>query len=388
MMTTSPLPTAQLALRVIPMMMVSWARVFSLVLPGLIETFDLSLAQAGLCITALEMGGFLAMLVLSFAMDRWGAIRLLSGCVLVGSGALFLSTIASTYEVLLGLFFLLGAGTAATASTVNTLMADMGERRGFYLGIVHSAFGFFSIVAPLVAGALIVYAGWQAYYVLVGLMGLLIALIFFFGTRTARTAWQPLALNPTTNSSSMVTLRRIGLICLGVSTLVGVQAIFNSWSYLYARERFFIEHGMATLAPACIWSGILLGRTSHTFLSRYWSAQVLLLGSCLMAAIAVLGVHWAPVFWLAAVAFVGVGMGVGGAYQLGTAWAAACAPQRIGTASTFIMAAGALGAGMWPWFTGLAIEFGGFTYLPWVVLVALGLGSIAFYTSRAKAVDF
>ena len=120
MMTTSPLPTAQLALRVIPMMMVSWARVFSLVLPGLIETFDLSLAQAGLCITALEMGGFLAMLVLSFAMDRWGAIRLLSGCVLVGSGALFLSTIASTYEALLGLFFLLGAGTAATASTVNT----------------------------------------------------------------------------------------------------------------------------------------------------------------------------------------------------------------------------------------------------------------------------
>ena len=364
------------------MIVVSWARVFSLILPGLIETFDLSLDQAGLCITVLETGGFLAMLALSFAIDRWGAIRLLSGCLLVGSGALFFTTIAPSYEVLLLVFFVLGAGTASTASAVNALMAATGARRGFYLGIVHSAFGLFSIAAPLIAGALIVYSGWQAYYILVGLIGLSVALLFFRATRTTRAAWRPPSASLAGGWGSFATLRRIGLICLGVSTLVGVQGVFNSWSYLYVLDRFAVERGTATLAPACLWSGILLGRAVHTFLSRQFSARFLLQISCLLAAGAAQGVHLAPYFWFAAVAFVGVGMGVGGAYQLGTAWAAERVPQRIGAASTFIMASAALGAGIWPWVTGIVIEAGGFQDLIWVVLGALGLGVVAFYASR------
>jgi MFS family permease len=363
------------------MLVVSWARVFSLILPGLIETFNLSLDQAGLCVTALETGGFLAMLVLSFAMDRWGAIRLLSSCLLVGSVALFLSTVAPSYEILLLVFFFLGAGTASTASAVNALMAATGERRGFYLGVVHSAFGLFSIAAPLVAGVLIVYSGWQAYYVLVGLIGLIVAMFFHRATRPVRAAWRPPSVIVSA-SGSFATLRRIGLICVGVSTLVGVQSVFNSWSYLYSLDRFGVERGIATLAPACIWSGILLGRAGHTFLSRQFSARFLLLGSCLLAASATQGVYLAPFFWVAAVAFVGVGMGVGGAYQLGTAWAAERAPQRVGTASTFIMASAALGAGIWPWVTGVVIEAGGFQDLTWVVFGVLGLGTVAFYVSK------
>ena len=214
--------TKELAVRVVPMLVVSWARTFSLILPGLIESFGLSLAQAGLCVTVLEVGGFLAMLTLSFAMDRWGAIRLLSGCLLLGSVALLLSVVAPSYEVLLLFFFALGAGTASTASAVNALMAATGARRGFYLGIVHSAFGLFSIAAPLVAGAVIAYSGWRAYYGLVGLLGLLVAALFHWSTRGARARWRPPAVSAA-GGTALAALRRIGPICLGVSTLVGVQ---------------------------------------------------------------------------------------------------------------------------------------------------------------------
>ncbi len=363
------------------MLVVSWSRVFALILPGLIETYGLTLEQAGRCVSALEAGGFLAMLLLSFAIDRWGALRLLPGCLLVGIGALFLSTLAPSYEILLLFFFFLGAGTAATASAVNALMADTGPKRGFYLGIVHSAFGLFSIAAPLAAGALIVYSGWQAYYLLVGLLGLIVTLLFFFSTRTDRQSWHPPAV-ASSSGAALATLWRIAPLCMGVSTLVGIQGVFNSWSYLYSVDRFALSHATATLAPSCIWLGILLGRAGHTGLSRRFAPRPLLLASCLLTGAAALGAYLAPVFGLAFAAFVGIGMGVGGAYQLGTAWATDRAPEHIGAASTFIMAAAALGSAIWPWLAGLVVGSNGFTALPWVVLIAVGVGLAAFALSR------
>ena len=364
------------------MLVVSWARVFSLILPGLIDTYGLTLEQAGRCVSILEIGGFSAMLLLSFAMDRWGAIRLLSGCLLVGASALFLSTLAPSYEVLLLFFFVLGAGTAASASAVNAIMADTGPGRAFYLGIVHSAFGLFSIAAPLAAGALIAYSGWQAYYLVVGLVGLTVAALFFRSTRAARSAWRPPAAG-IGKGGAVATLRRIAPLCLGVSTLVGIQGVFNSWSYLYAIDRYALSHATATLAPSCIWVGILLGRAGHTGLSRRFGPRALLLASCLVTGTAAIGVDLAPSFGLAFGAFVGVGMGVGGAYQLGTAWATDRAPQHIGAASTFIMAAAALGAAIWPWLAGLVVGSEGFQALTWVVLAALVLGAGAFALSRS-----
>ena len=123
------------------MLMVAWARPFGLVIPGLIQTFGLSLDEAGFCVTILEIGGVTAMLALGWTMDRWGALKLSSITLALGSAALLLSAVSPSYNVLLLSFFLIGTGIAGTASHVNALMAATGERRSFYLGLTHALFG-------------------------------------------------------------------------------------------------------------------------------------------------------------------------------------------------------------------------------------------------------
>ena len=91
----------EVALRIFPMLMVAWVRPFSLILPGLISTYDLSLDEAGFTVNVLEVGGVAAMVVLGWTMDRWGAIRLISIALALGSIALIASTFSPGYETLL-----------------------------------------------------------------------------------------------------------------------------------------------------------------------------------------------------------------------------------------------------------------------------------------------
>ncbi len=371
----------QVTLRILPMSMVAWARPFSLVLPGLISTFGLSLDEAGFTVTVLEIGGVSAMLILGWTIDRWGALRLISLALTLASIALIASAFSPTYEVLLLTFFLIGTGSAATACSVNALMAATGDRRAFYLGLTHALFGLSSIAAPVAAGIIIGTSGWQKYYALIGLIGLMFSVAFHVTTREARKTWMPPA--PLVRSEGVVdVLKDIGPVCVGVSAVVGVQGVFNSWSYLDAVSRYQIGHASAALAPAYVWVGILVGRTIYTFLGREFQPKQLLIGSCVVAAFATHFVGLASEFWVAMCSLVVLGIGVGGAYQLGTAWAVELSPRRIGAASTFVMVSAAMGSGICTWVTGIVVESQGFEAIRWVVSVVLVVGMLSFSTRR------
>ena len=373
----------QALLRIVPMLMVAWARPFGLVLPGLIKTFGLSLDEAGFCITVLEIGAVTSMLILGWTMDRWGALKLISLTLALGSAALLFSAVSPSYNLLLVSFFLIGTGSAGTASSVNALMASTGERRSFYLGLAHALFGLSSIVAPIASGFIIGNSGWQAYYGLVGLAGLLFSVAFYLATRGELKNWKPNSLSEE-RDSVVVVLRRIGPVCLGISALVGVQGIFNSWSYLDSVERFQADHARASLVPAYFWLGILLGRMFQTFLARRFHARILLMGSCFVTVAAAQFVGLAGSLWIASVFLVVVGIGVSGAYQLGTAWAVELCPRRVGAASTFVMASASLGSGICTWITGIVVERIGFVAVPWVVTTVLAFGVVAFGVKRLE----
>ena len=371
----------QLGLRIFPMLMVAWVRPFSLILPGMIATYDLSLDEAGFSVTVLEVGGVAAMVMLGWMLDRWGAIRMVGLALAMASVALIVSAFAPIYEILLLAFVFIGIGTAATACSVNALMAEGGDRRIFYLGLAHTLFGFSSIAAPLVAGIIVATSGWQRYYLVLGNVGLLISVAVYVATAGARRNWRPIETSSISRGARGV-IRDIGPICLGIAAVVGVQGIFNSWSYLDVVARYGIEHSSALLAPACVWTGILVGRAIHTWLADRIHPRQLLIASCVVA---VSGAHCVAIAWSfiwAGCALVMVGVGVSGAYQLGTAWAVELAPRRIGAASTFVMASAAMGSGVCTWITGIAVEGRGFGALPWVVSVVLLVGMISFLFKR------
>ena len=154
------------------------------------------------------------------------------------------------------------------------------------------------------------------------------------------------------------------------------------WSYIYAIDQHGVDHATAAVAPSSIWLGVLVGRAGHIRASRHFSMRTLLLASCLVAMIAIAGEYVLSSFWSTLFCFFGVGIGVSGGFQHATAWSAERTPHQVGAASTFVMAAAALGVGVWPWLMGMSADAFGFATLPLVAGVGLILALVSFAATR------
>ncbi|MBM3264591.1 MAG: MFS transporter [candidate division Zixibacteria bacterium] len=354
------------------MFVIPWVRsTLGVVLPGMIAAFDLSIREAGLASVALETGSVTTMLALSLFIDRIGPSRVVAWGLPIIGVALAVAAFASSYAWLLGALVLHGVGVALTSSGVNAGIADTGARRPVYLGILHAGFSLFSIVTPLIAGVVLVYGTWNGYYLMVAGLVFCVAIAY-------RVLAPPSVLPATAGAvvrfgNTGPVLRRIGGICLGTAVMAGIQGVLITWSYLYMAERYATGHGLATLAPSAVWVGVLAGRTAMIWMSKHFSVRAMLLQGAVLAiaAVAVECVFPSPGTAFAMMVFGGIG--VSGAYQLGTAWAAERLPDRIGAASTFVMASGALGIGAWPWLAGAVIETASFAAMPYVMLGGLVL---------------
>ncbi len=379
----------QLIARIAPMMVIPWIRsTTGVILPGLIETFHLTIGQAGLVSVFLESGSVAGMIALGFFIDRLGASRVVGWGLPVMGVSLIAVTVAPTFTTLAPTLFLVGIGIALTASGVNTLMAATGEQRGFYLGVLHSSFSVFAIVTPLIAGALIALGSWESYYLVVAAIAVCVTILFRM-TGAEESPGAPVVHttdSPPSESTTMSALRRISTLCLGVFALAGVQSIFITWSYLYMVTVYSFSHGVATLAPSLLWVGILIMRSGAISLSRRFPARRILIWStaCSLGVLAVERAVEDP--WITMVSLVLIGMGVAGAFQLGTSWAAERIPERIGTASSAIMASASLGIGIWPWITGMAVEASDFSAVMLTAVVGLSIAGILFMVTPATRI--
>ena len=366
------------------MMVIPWIRsTLGMILPGMIDTYDLTISQAGLISIFLESGSVTGMLALGFVIDRIGAARIVVWGLPVIGTALFAVTVAPTFGILAVMLFLVGIGIALTASGVNTLMAATGERRAFCLGLLHSCFSIFAIVTPLIAGALLTTSDWQTFYFGVAVIALFMMILFRILGYTAAT--EQTTEEKSTSGATGAALKRITTVCLGVFALAGVQGIIITWSYLYMVNVHDLNHRLATLAPSLLWVGILVMRSVSIALSRRFSARTILLWSIAgsMAVVAFEQTMLLPMVSMTAMVL--LGMGVAGAFQLGTAWAAERIPDRIGTASSAIMASAALGIGVLPWLTGITIDATDFSGMMVVSLGGMILAALMFgITAQGK----
>ena len=365
----------QVSVRLLPFLAVAWTRAsLAIVIPGFIATFDLSIAEAGRVVMGIEIGSFATMIVLAFAMDRLGPGRVMAWGLPV-LGLALLATSLTTTTLLLPVFLLaIGAGIALSASASNTLMASTGRRRTIYLGWLHMSFSGFSLVVPLVAGYIVAAYDWQTFYQVLAVIAILILLGYRAVEGTGRRQTATVARMQGAGEA----LRRNLAIYLGVFFLVGVQGILMSWSYMYAIDRHGVEHAAAAVAPASVWLGVLAGRAANIAAARRFTLKTIMVASCLLTMIAFMGEYLLSSYWATLTAFAGVGFGVSGAFQHGTAWSSERTPGEVGAASTFVMAAAALGVGVWPWLVGLAADAFGFASMTPVAMAGLLLALASF----------
>ena len=323
---------------------------------------------------AIEIGSFATMLGLAFVMDRFGAGRILQWGLPTLGLALLATSLTRSVSILPLFLFMVGVGIAMSASSTNTLMAATGVRRNVYLGWLHMSFSAFSVVVPLVAGYLVAAYDWQTFYQLLFVLSLLILLAYRLAEGNG-----PVDRSTAGLSSGGQALRRNLTIYMGVFFLAGVQGIVMSWSYMYVIDQHQVEHGMAVIAASSVWDGVLVGRAANIRASRHFSLRAILRASCVVAMV---GEYALSSIWSTLLCFVGVGIGVSGTFQHGTAWASERTPHQVGAASTFVMAAAALGIAVWPWLMGLSAEAYGFATLPLVAGAGLILAMLSFAVTR------
>lgn len=363
------------------MVVIAWTRTYSVVLPEIMEMFAMSPRQGGRFIATIELGSVFSLLVLSFAIERIGAVRTL----MFGLPAVVIALVAMTsiHNLLLITPFLvlLGSGMAWTTTGINTLMAATGERRSFYLGLMHSTYSMVGVVAPLIAAWVLQWYSWQTWYRGVSFLAICCMMLIWKFEISAITVADKASqrdhkvpITPNVGPSVMV----IGTICLGVFTLAGIQGVFNTWSYLYFLNIYATKTELAVWSPAGFWGGVLIGRVGIVWLTRFYSARTLLIISSLIPSVVMGAEHLCSSPWVALLAMLAVGVGVSGTYQLGTQWAAERLPHRVGTASTAVMASAWLGIASWPWAAGALIDATSFACLVSIVGFGSLVAAIAF----------
>jgi len=385
----------QLFLWVAPMMAIAWTRTYAVLLPGIVDTFGFSPSQAGRFVATIEAGSVISVIVVAVVINRMGARRvLLAGLPLLASALTWLTFEPSHWTLVICLVSI-GTGMAWATTGMNALMAETGPRRSLYLGILHSAYGVLSVLAPIVASAIVADHSWQTYYRFVAILAVTFCLMLLGLDRKqldpdankipSETPIPDRSMGTSSHESTGIVsgLHNVFGICLGVFCIAGVHGIWNTWCYLYIRNVYTTSDRLSVLAPTLFWVGILTGRVGLTFLSQRWTCRRLLILSCFAPLLGLAIEHAGPSYSSALLALFFAGAGVSGSFQLGTAWVSERLPNQVGPASTAIMGCAWLGIGVCPWIAGVIIEEASYVTLDWLV-VGLSLVALAAFSCSSS----
>jgi MFS transporter, ACS family, glucarate transporter len=186
---------------------IRWSILFLLLLISIITYIDrvnISVTarqmMPALGLTDLQMGQIFSAFVFGYALfqipggwlgDRWGPRRVLTGAVIWWSIFTALTAIAPTLPLaqLIGIMgslmvvrFLIGIGEAAALPNFNRAVANWHppQERGLGIGITIGGIGIGSALTPPVTAWIMVNFGWQTAFYTAGLLGILIALLWYW----------------------------------------------------------------------------------------------------------------------------------------------------------------------------------------------------------------
>lgn len=154
-----------------------------LVLPPLFPLlhveFGVSYAALGFLISAMSIASGVVQLPIGFAVDRVGPVAILAGGLALLAGAILLIGLAPSYWMVLGLMVFAGIGNAVFHPADYSILANTVPHarlgRAFALHTFSGHLGW--AVAPALMGGFAVSIGWRAGLIVVGIAGLVVALV-------------------------------------------------------------------------------------------------------------------------------------------------------------------------------------------------------------------
>ena len=149
--------------------------------PSIIKEFHLTNAEFGLAASVFALFYALLQIFGGWIGEKIGPRRgLLILGLLWGLSTLFTGLVVGLVTLLIARA-ILGFSESATFPTATQAMSRWvpKDRNGFVQGIVHSASRLGTAVAPIVVAAIIIWSGWRASFIYVGILSMLWALIWY-----------------------------------------------------------------------------------------------------------------------------------------------------------------------------------------------------------------
>ena len=167
---------------------------YTLVLPPLFPLlhteFGVGYMELGLLVSAGSLASGLAVLPVGFLVDRYGPVMLLVAGLAIEAAATLLMGFSSSYGVLLVLVIVAGAGNSVFHPADYTILSA--AVRYEWLGRAFSVHTFAGhagwAVAPLLMAAFALALGWRSGLIIVGLVGLVMAVVIFVNRDALRQA--------------------------------------------------------------------------------------------------------------------------------------------------------------------------------------------------------
>ncbi|MFJ8258734.1 MFS transporter [Peribacillus asahii] len=144
------------------------------------EDLSLTSTETGLILSSFFLGYALMQLPGGIMADKFGAKRILLIAVIAWSIFTGLTAVAGTLGVLLVIRFLFGIGEGGFQPSASKIISTSfpENERSKVMSIMLSSSGIMGMLVPIISAALLVTIGWRAFFVIAGLLGIVIALLY------------------------------------------------------------------------------------------------------------------------------------------------------------------------------------------------------------------
>jgi len=258
------------------------------------KEFKINDAQTGLLTSAFFFVYMIAAPLVGWMGDRFPRKYIMLIGIAIWSGFTLLTWLVHDYNQLLFRHTIVGIGEASYATIAPTLVADLFsvERRGRMLSIFYLGLPVGSALGILLGGPLGEHFGWRVPFMLAGIPGFLLALIFFFLPEPER--GQSDVTETSVERSTVLGLVRNGAFvtaCLGMAMYTFAVGGLQVWipTFLHRVRGMSVSRAAITFGAIAAFNGVVAtvlgGRIGDRMLKRHDGAYYRFSGIAMLVAV-------------------------------------------------------------------------------------------------------
>ncbi len=328
----------------------------------------LSLVQLGQISLATMLGFFFTVIPAGILSDRLGKLPLMAlGCASMTAGAAAFAFSHGFYCLIVGAA-LFGIGGGFSEATSMALLADVyeGPRRSAVMNLAQAMFGIGAVIAPLGIGwTLRAGESWRIGYFGAGsfcFLGMLINVLALVLHREWRDS------RDDGNSATLLIISDGGVwvMAIAIFLYVGAEIGQSTWLSVYFKRYLGAGSSLAASSPSFMWLGIGIGRLLAAWMLHHVPEYTLLRTALFLAAACQAALIILDTSISGAIAAFLLGIFLGPVFPTIVSRANSAYPRATGSVSSIVMAAGSLGAAVFPPLIGFSADNLGLANALWI----------------------